>query len=111
MTDNSQNDTFSIPLKLFLFGLILILVGFVLVIVGNTLSAASNSYGVIVILGPIPIVFGKGENVFSILLIAVILTIASIVFFLLIRRQEWKAASVVRSLLFLFGYQIKEYQS
>jgi uncharacterized membrane protein len=88
MTNNAENDPHPIALKLFLFGFSLIFIGTMLVMIAGILSNASVNSGGIIIIGPIPIIFGKSENIFPIILIAVMLTIACIIFFLLTQRKQ-----------------------
>jgi uncharacterized membrane protein len=88
MITNEENEPQPFASKLFLIGLSLIFIGIVLVGIGGMLSNASGASGTIVIIGPIPIIFGKGENISSIILIAVLLTIACMIFFLLAQRRR-----------------------
>jgi len=79
------------PFKLFLLGFALIFVGVIFLIAYSVLSGnAQLSVGTVVIIGPIPIILGAGPySVFAILL-AVILTILAIVFFVLTRKRIQK---------------------
>ncbi|MEM2110326.1 MAG: DUF131 domain-containing protein [Candidatus Bathyarchaeia archaeon] len=80
-----ENLPFHLPfMKIFLLGFFLIFAGVIVLII------AASAYGLIssgfLIIGPIPIVFGAGQNFFWLLLLGIILTILSIVFFIILRR-------------------------
>jgi len=48
--------------KLFLLGFSLILTGMILVIIANVSSSAFANFGGVIVIGPIPIIFGAGEK-------------------------------------------------
>ena len=75
-----KNFPWSIPLKILFSGFILIFVGVVLLVVATFFSGASN-VGVIVFIGPIPIILGAGPNSILAILIAVALTILGVILF------------------------------
>jgi uncharacterized membrane protein len=48
---------------------------------------SSGSVGVVILIGPFPIVFGSGPNAFWLILIGIILAFVSIVLFLVMNRR------------------------
>jgi len=75
--------------RLFMIGFFVIFVGIMLIMIASLLSPGSNvSGGGIFLIGPIPIVFGYGQNSAWMIAFAVILTIVAVVFFFL----SWKRA-------------------
>jgi uncharacterized membrane protein len=84
MTENSMRLAF----KLLLFGFSLIFVGMILIIITNVFSGSSTNFGGVIVIGPIPIIFGAGENAWLLILIGAILTIACLILFLLLGRQK-----------------------
>ncbi len=75
------------PLKLFLLGFALIFVGMIFLIASSILYGnVQTTTGIVILVGPIPIILGTGPYSFFAILLATILTILAIVFFLLIRK-------------------------
>lgn len=75
------------PLKLFLLGFSFILVGTTLLITSSILKGnAQTTTGIVILIGPIPIILGTGSNSILAILIAVMLTILSIGLFLLLKK-------------------------
>ena len=73
---------------LFAAGFILVLIGVILVMVASAFGGdGSASSGIIIFVGPFPIVFGAGPNVGWLILIGVILAALSVVIFVLMRRK------------------------
>jgi len=69
-------------------GLLLILIGvLVLIIAATTSSEGSVSAGVVIFIGPIPIVFGAGPDAGILVLTGVILAVASLILFVALRRK------------------------
>ena len=73
---------------LLILGIILVLVGIVALIVGSLVFSSSSSVGVVVFIGPFPIVFGSGPNSTWLILIAIILTVLSLVLFFVMNRRR-----------------------
>jgi len=78
----------AIGFKLFLTGVFLIFTGVVLMMASYFVSGDNVSTGVIIIVGPIPIVVGAGPHAFSVVFLAVVLTIFCLILFFFMRRQE-----------------------
>ena len=93
MNENSQepeNTQKSGMLPLLLIaGLTLIFAGIIAVIAATALGSAgtSASGGIIIFIGPFPLVFGAGPDAPWLILIGVILAIISFVSFILLRRR------------------------
>ncbi len=74
---------------------LLLILGFVLVVVGMAViflatvlyGGGSASVGAVIFIGPFPIVIGAGPDVILIVLFSVILTVFSIVVFLVMNRR------------------------
>jgi len=75
-------------MKFLLIGFSLIIIGIVIVAIASLVYGLPSSLGLVVFIGPIPIVLGAGEYSFLAVIFAVILTIMSIVLFLIMRRQK-----------------------
>jgi uncharacterized membrane protein len=72
----------------FILGFSLTIFGLLLVLVATVLSrGGSTSFGGIIFIGPIPIVFGAGPGAPWLILFAIILATLSIVMFLTLRRK------------------------
>lgn len=72
--------------RLYLLGFLIILFGFGLLVIGsatNSPSSSSSSFGGVVFIGPFPIVFGSGPGSGTLTLIAVVISAAMILAFLL----------------------------
>ena len=76
---------------LFVLGFFVIVAGIVVVVVAAMLSSSgSASFGGIIFIGPIPIVFGAGPSAQWLVLFAILLAVLSIVMFLITRRRSDK---------------------
>jgi uncharacterized membrane protein len=75
------------PLKLFLLGFTFMFLGMIFLIAFSILYGnVQTTAGIVIFVGPIPIILGSGPYSFFAILLATILTILSIVFFLLLRK-------------------------
>ena len=85
-------------LTLFLTGFFMIIAGMLLLIISTVLYGNNTpNFGGVIFIGPIPIVVGVGSDLMWTALLAVVLSILSIVLFLVLRRRmftETKAANV-----------------
>jgi uncharacterized membrane protein len=73
---------------LLIFGLVLIFAGFAVVMVSVLFSSGFGSVGGVIFIGPIPIVFGAGPDDFWLILVGVIITVLSVVSFLVLNRRN-----------------------
>jgi len=89
----SDDEGITVSSRLFGFlilGIALVLIGIVVLVVVSLVLGSSGSVGVVVFIGPFPIVFGAGPNVGWLILIGIILAVLSIVFFWVMnRRFDW----------------------
>ncbi|MEM2102094.1 MAG: DUF131 domain-containing protein [Candidatus Bathyarchaeia archaeon] len=73
--------------KLFLYGFVLIFVGTALILIANIFTEKHAGTGGVIIIGPIPIIFGGGEDFWLAILVGIVFTIVSAVLYLLLRRR------------------------
>jgi uncharacterized membrane protein len=79
-------------LAFLILGIALVLVGIaVLVVVSLLSSSSSGSVGVVIFIGPFPIVFGAGPNALWLILIGIILAALSVAFFFVMNRRIGRA--------------------
>ncbi len=93
--ESQANEGFSVQRNryfgLMTIGIALVFVGILVIFVASTLVPNSNvSTGVVIFIGPFPIVFGSGPNSGLLILIAIILTILSLAFYLIFMRRTRK---------------------
>jgi uncharacterized membrane protein len=74
-------------LTLLLAGISLVFVGIAIIVVAS-IVLGSGSVGGVILIGPIPIIFGTGPDALWLILISVILSIISIVLFLVLNRRN-----------------------
>jgi len=88
----TEDEGITVSSKLFGFlilGIALVFVGIVVLVVVS-LSGGSGSVGVVIFIGPFPIVFGSGPSAGWLILIGIIVAALSIVLFLVLnRRFDW----------------------
>ena len=75
---------------LFFVGLAIIFAGIIAIIIASLIngSETSSSTGIIIFIGPFPIVFGSGPIAPWLILIAAVVMIISIIAFILLRRSR-----------------------
>ncbi len=77
-------------ISLMIIGVLLVLIGFTLLIIGFLRESSRETRvegGGVIIVGPIPIVFGSSQKISIILLVlAIILTLLSIILFIIYNR-------------------------
>jgi len=87
--ETAETLVWTIPMKLFVVGFLLAFVGIIFLIIAAALQGNSSvSGGLIIFVGPIPIVLGAGPYAFFAILLAVILTIIGFIMFFLLRKQS-----------------------
>jgi Protein of unknown function DUF131. len=74
-------------LSLIILGISLIFVGIAIIIAASILAGGSGSVGGVILIGPFPIVFGAGPDAAWLIALSVVLTIISIVLFLVLNRR------------------------
>jgi uncharacterized membrane protein len=78
----------SLPLKLFLFGFVLMFAGVVVLVASALLSGDGTvSGGVVIFVGPIPIILGAGPYASLTVVFAALLTIIGFVMFFWLRKR------------------------
>ena len=93
MSDVSNKSTkVSSVLVLFMLGFFIVLLGIVILAVATLASGGSSSYGGVIFIGPIPIVFGAGPQAVWLISLAILLAALSIIVFLLTRKRVNKEA-------------------
>lgn len=73
-----------------LLGIALVFVGFAVIVVVSVVLGGSGSVGGVILVGPIPIVFGAGPNASWLIIISLILTAVSTIMFLILNRRHKK---------------------
>lgn len=82
-----QPFQFSLVGLLFLLAVAAIFIGTMLIALGSMSNLGSVSGGAVILIGPIPIVLGGGPYSFELVELAVVLTIVTLILFLLVRRR------------------------
>ena len=75
-------------MKVFLVGFSLIFVGVIVMMIAALIHGFAGSAGLIVFVGPIPIILGIGEYSLLAVVLAIIFTILTIAFFIVLRKQK-----------------------
>ena len=89
--DDESEEGIPISSRLFwllILGIVLVFVGVIVLVVIASIFSGSSSAGVVVFIGPFPIVFGSGPNSTWLILIAIILTVLSLVLFFVMNRRR-----------------------
>lgn len=87
--ESSITPTFSLATWLFFAAFAIIFFGIVLMTLGSlsNLNVNGASGGAVILIGPIPIVLGTGQNSFAIVVLAMFLTVFVLLFFLFLRKK------------------------
>ena len=90
-TGEAVEDGVTLSSRLFLLlisGFVLVFVGIAVIVIASVLyGGGSVSGGVVIFIGPFPIVIGAGPDVSVIILVSVILAVLSVVVFLVMNRK------------------------
>jgi uncharacterized membrane protein len=73
-----------------LLGIALVFIGIAVIVVVSVVLSGSGSVGGIILIGPIPIVFGAGPDAGWLTVIGIILTAVSVISFLILNRRQKK---------------------
>ena len=76
-------------MKIFLAGFLLIFLGTIILAIAGLMGGVSQSLGLVVFIGPIPIILGAGRYSLLMILLAIILTIIGIVLFVIFRKSSF----------------------
>jgi len=79
---------FSLVTLLFFVAFVTIFVGMLLMTLSSLSNLSDVSSGTVILIGPIPIVIGSGSYSWPLVVLAVALTVFSVVFFFLLRRKR-----------------------
>jgi len=74
-------------MKMFFLGFILMFAGVIILLLASLLSGLKISLGGIIMIGPIPIIFGAGENLALLIMLGVVLTIICLIIFLVLLKR------------------------
>jgi uncharacterized membrane protein len=70
-----------------LLGITFVFVGIAVLALASVVLGGSGSVGGVILIGPIPIVFGSGPEAGLLIAISIILTVVSVVLFLIMNRR------------------------
>jgi uncharacterized membrane protein len=92
LRSGEENEEEDIPISnrffsLLILGIVLVFVGIVVLAVASVVLGGSGSAGVVIFIGPFPIVFGSGPNAAWLITIGIILAVLSIVIFLVMNKR------------------------
>ena len=94
LEDEDETEGFTISSRFLAFlilGIALVLVGIVVLVVASFVFGSSGSVGVVIFIGPFPIVFGAGPDAIWLILIGIIIAALSLVLFLVMNRRYGRA--------------------
>jgi len=74
-------------LEFLILGGALICVGVLVLLVTSVFLDGSGSFGVVIFIGPFPIIFGKGPDSFWLILIGIIIAALSLMLFLIMKKR------------------------
>ena len=73
-----------------LLGTALVFIGIAVIVIVSVVLGGSGSVGGIILIGPIPIVFGAGPDASWLIVISIILTAISVISFLIMNKRQKK---------------------
>jgi uncharacterized membrane protein len=88
--EETEDEGIAVSSRLLAFlilGIALVLIGIVVLVVVSVVFSSSASVGVVIFIGPFPIVFGAGPNAAWLIIIGIILVVLGIVVFLVMNRR------------------------
>jgi uncharacterized membrane protein len=90
--ESSEAPVWTWPIKLFFVGFFLAFIGFIFMMISTLLQGNSSvSGGLVIFVGPIPIILGVGPYAVFAILLAVTLTVVGLIVFLLLRKKAFKS--------------------
>jgi len=84
--------SFPVFMKMFLAGFLLIFLGVIILMIAGFMGEISQSFGLVVFIGPIPIILGAGRYSLLAVLLAVLLTVFGIIIFVIFRKWRFQGA-------------------
>ena len=94
--EEAQDEGIGISSRLLgflLLGITLVFVGIAVLVVALVVLGGSGSVGGVILIGPIPIVFGAGPDATWLIAVSIILSVLSMVLFLLMNRRTRRFSS------------------
>ena len=94
--EEAQDEGIGISSRLLVFlllGITLVFVGIAVLVVALVVLGGSGSVGGVILIGPIPIVFGAGPDATWLIAVSIILSVLSMVLFLLMNRRTRRFSS------------------
>ena len=95
-SEKAEDEGISISsrvLSFLLLGITLVFVGIAVLVVASVVLGGSGSVGGVILIGPIPIVFGAGPDAGWLIAISLILTVVSVILFLVMNRRARRFSS------------------
>jgi uncharacterized membrane protein len=86
-SEHEGTEVFSRLLGFLLLGITLVIIGIAILVGASVVLGGSGSVGGVVLIGPLPIVFGAGPEADWLIAISIILTFTSVVLFLVMNRR------------------------
>ncbi len=89
--EDAEDEGISVSSRLFgflLLGIALVFVGIAVLVVASLVFKGLSSVGGVILIGPIPVVFGAGPDAGWLIAVSIILTVVSVVLFLIMNRRE-----------------------
>lgn len=96
MNAKSEDEGFSVSGRLWgflLLGIMLVFVGIAVLVVASLVLGGSGSVGGVILIGPIPIVFGAGPDAGWLIVVSIIITVVSLVLFLIMNKRARRFSS------------------
>ncbi len=93
MNDESEEGEVELPnssWRLLLLGLTFVSIGIAVIVIATLLVGGFGSVGGVILIGPIPIVFGSGPESSWLIALGIALTVVSVVVFLVLNRRARK---------------------
>ena len=89
--EETESEGIAVSSRLLAFlilGIASVLIGIVVLVIASVASTSSASVGVVIFIGPFPIVFGAGPNATWLIIIGIILAVLSIIVFSVMYRRH-----------------------
>jgi uncharacterized membrane protein len=94
--EEAEEEGFGVSSRLLgflLLGITFVFVGIAVLVAAFIVLGGSGSVGGVILIGPIPIVFGSGPEAGLLITISIILTVVSVVSFLVMNRRTRRVSS------------------
>ena len=90
LTEDNENAGFNVSNKtlwLLFLGMTLVFVGIVVIVAASAVFGGSGSVGGVILIGPVPIVFGAGPESGLLIVLGIVITIVSVVTFWIMNKR------------------------